>query len=471
MDETKGVKPVTDSFPVNFQRNGDGDRGLGKGSDYNYRMNKRQKAVRLSLRAPFLPVMTAALMLLQIFSPDKVWAVLLIALGGIWLLGWVWARSLARKLTLVREVRFGWAHVGDLVEERFSLVNPGWAPAVWVDVLDRSTMPSYDPSRVCGVDRYSETHWQTKGMCVRRGLYMLGPTSIVSQDPFGIYRLEKDYPAFSTMAVMPPVLPLPAIQIAPGGRAGEGRTRTDAPERTVDASTVRDYLPGDSLRWIHWPTSARKGSLHVRLFDGMPVGDWWIFVDMDRVCQVGEGENSTEEHAVVLAASLANRGINEGRSVGLVGQGMRDLFWISPREGETQLWEILRALALISPADLPLGELLRQLNPRESARSSLILITPEVNGRWLEALLMLMRRGIQPTVLLLDPVSYGGKNGPGKLSAQLLECGIAQYVITRDLLDRPELHPGVRDGIKWKITPRGRAIITEKVDLSWKALS
>ncbi len=434
-------------------------------------MNHRNRTIRMELRTPLLPILAAGLLILQIVSPDRVWAVLLIGLGGLWLAGWLWARSLARNLALRREVRFGWAHVGDLVEERFTLENTGGAPAIWVEVLDRSTMPSYDPSRVTGVERHSETRWQTKGLCARRGLFMLGPTTIVSQDPFGIFHIEKDYPAFSTMAVMPPVVPLPAIEIAPGGRAGDGRTRTDAPERTVDASSVREYAPGDSLRWIHWPTSARKGVLHVRLFDGMPVGDWWVFIDMHRPAQAGSGENSTEEHAVVLAASLAGRGINEGRAVGLVGQGRRDLCWLPPREGEAQLWQILRALALISPADRPVEDLLRQLHPRESARSSLILITPDVSGRWLEALLLLMRRGIQPTVLILDPSSYGGTGNPAALSAQLTECGIAQVVITRDLLDRPELHPGVPGGIKWKITPRGRAIISESVDLSWKALS
>jgi uncharacterized protein (DUF58 family) len=434
-------------------------------------MDHRGKPVRISLRTPFLPVVAAGLFVLQILSPNRVWSALLIGLGGIWLAGWLWARSMAANLALVREVRFGWAHVGDLLEERFTLVNTGWAPAVWVEVIDRSTMPSYDPSRVSGVERFSETRWQTKGMCMRRGLYMLGPTTIFCRDPFGIYNVEKDYPACSTMAVMPPVLPLPAIEIAPGGRAGEGRTRTDAPERTVDAASVRDYLPGDSLRWIHWRTSARTGSLHVRLFDGMPVGDWWIFLDMDRAVQAGEGEHSTEEHAVVLAASLANRGIAEGRAVGLVGQGARDLYWLPPREGETQMWEILRALAMITPAGRPLGDLLRQLRPRETARSSLILITPDTGGRWLEPLLMLMRRGIQPTVLLLDPLSYGGGTDGARLSAQLVDCGISQYRITRDLLDRPELRPGTVGGIKWKVTPRGRAVITEKVDLSWKELA
>jgi uncharacterized protein (DUF58 family) len=434
-------------------------------------MDKRGGATRIRFRTPFIPAAMVVLLGLAIFFPDRVWTFLILSLGGIWLIGGLWVRSLAHNLSLVREVRFGWAHVGDLVEERFKLVNGGSAPAVWVEVLDRSTMPSYDPSRVSGVERNSETRWQTKGMCIRRGLYMLGPTTIVSGDPFGIYCVEKDYPACSTMAVMPPVVSLPAIEIAPGGRAGEGRTRTDAPERTVDASSVRDYLPGDSLRWIHWRTSARKGSLFVRLFDGVPSGDWWVFIDMDRSCQAGEGENSTEEHAVVLAASLAQRGIAEGRAVGLVGQGGRELCWLPPREGEAQLWEILRALAMITPARRPVGELLAHLRLRESARSSLILITPEVSGRWLDALLSLARRGIRPTVLLLDPSSYGGQADPEVLSARLTEFGIARYVVRRDLLDRPAPHPAARDGFKWKITPRGRAIIAETADRSWKALS
>jgi len=433
-------------------------------------MKAEQSATRIRLRTPFLPVLTAALLALAVFFPNRVWTVLLVGLGGLWLVSWSWARSLARNLSFVREVRFGWAHVGDVVEERFTLINDGWAPGIWVEVLDRSTMPSYDPSRVSGVDRYSETRWQTKGLCVRRGLYMLGPTTIVSQDLFGVYRVEKDYPAFSTMAVVPPVLPLPMIEIAPGGKAGDGRSRTDAPERTVDASGVRDYIPGDSLRWIHWRTSARTGSLYVRLFDGTPVGDWWIFVDMDAAVQAGAGENSTEEHAVVLAASLANRGISEGRAVGLVGQGETELCWLPPREGTAQLWEILRALAMIKPGRRPLEELLSRLNPRESNRSSVILVTPNVGGRWLEPLLTLARRGIRPTVLLLDPSSYGGKGAAAGIEGQMTDAEIAGYVFTRESLDRPELHPGAVAQFKWKTTPRGRAIIAEAPDLSWKTL-
>jgi uncharacterized protein (DUF58 family) len=431
-----------------------------------------QPAESLRLRAVILPILVFVLALLQLAVPNKVWAVLLVGFAGVWLIAWLWARSLSRNLHLIREVRFGWAQVGDLLEERFSLRNEGRFPGIWVEMLDRSTMPSYNPSCVTGVGIMNENHWQTQGECKRRGVYTLGPTSIVSGDPFGIYSVEKHYPAYSTMVVMPPVLPLPMIEVAPGGRAGEGIPRADAPERTVDAASVRDYQPGDSLRWIHWKTSARKGSLYVRLFDGAPVGDWWIFLDLDASCQAGREENSTIEHAVVLAASLASRAMTEGRTFGLVAQAGESLFWMPPREGATQFWDVLRALAVVTPGARPLGDLLCQMHPREGARSSLILITPDVGGRWLEALLPLARRGLRPTVLLLDPASYGGEGSAEGLSRVLADLEITRYVIKRDFLDRPELHPGIQHRLKWRVTPLGRAFPSGSArDMSWKTLS
>ena len=70
---------------------------------------------------------------------------------------------------------------------------------------------------------------------------------------------------------------------------------------------MRDYQPGDPLRMIHWPTSARMGKLFVRTFDGAPAGDWWILLDLEESTLAGSGFNSTEEHAVILAALLADR--------------------------------------------------------------------------------------------------------------------------------------------------------------------
>ena len=146
----------------------------------------------------------------------------------------------------------------------------------------------------------------------------LDPTTLRTGDPFGIYTVTIENPGATNMMVMPPIVPLPRIEIAPGGRAGEGNRRVESFDRAVSVKSVRDYVPGDSLNVIHWRATAHRDSLFVRLFDSTPASDWWILLDLNQRAQIGQGQNSTIEHGIILAASLADRGLRAGRAVGLV---------------------------------------------------------------------------------------------------------------------------------------------------------
>ena len=434
---------------------------------------------RVQLNSRLLPLLVGLLLVLHLVLPYRGWLMLLVGLGGGWLICYLWALSLAHGLFLRREMRFGWVQVGDRLEERFTLVNDGLSPALWVEVVDHSTLPDYRASRVTGVGGNSKQRWHTQGICTRRGLFTLGPTSLRTGDPLGLYTVALRYADSATLMVTPPILPLPTIEVAPGGRAGEGRPRADAPERTVSVASVRDYVPGDSLSSIHWRTSAHHDSLFVRLFDGTPAGDWWIFLDLDQSVQAGAGQASTQEHGVILAASLADRGLRLGRAVGLVAHG-NQLVWQPPQEGDAQRWAILRALALVDLGSRPLAELLARARPKFGGRTSLIIITPSVGGEWVEELWPLLRRGIVPTVLLLDPLSFGSAlDGSDQLAevrsgtlGLLSDLGVTHYVIGRDLLDRPEARPGERGQWEWRVSPLGRAVTARRPrELAWKVLS
>ncbi|MDQ4077752.1 MAG: DUF58 domain-containing protein [Chloroflexota bacterium] len=422
------------------------------------------------LRSRLLPFLVVLLLAVQLVVPWRGWAMALAGLGGAWALSWLWARSLLHGLELKREMRFGWAQVGDRLEERFTLINRGWAPALWVEVLDHSDMPDYDVSRATGVGATSQHRWRTGGVCSQRGLFTLGPTTISTGDPLGLYTVNLLNAASATLMVTPPILPLPSIEVAPGGRVGDGRPRPYTLERTITSSTVREYVPGDERHWIHWPTTSRRGSLHVRLFDGAPVGDWWIFLDMARDVQVGEGWASTEEHGVMLAASLADRGLRAGRNVGLVAHGVEPL-WLPPRADPDQRLKILRSLALLSTGDLRLEGLLERSRATLGRYASVVLITPDIDGSWIERLLLMQRRGVVPTVLLLDPRSFGGDSSAHPMMASLSEHGITHHLITPDLLDRPEATPGQRGAWEWKVLGTGRVIATQAPsDRSWREL-
>lgn len=425
----------------------------------------------LRLNTRLLPALVVLVLVLQLVSPYRGWMTLLVALGGALLISYVWARSLAQGLRFTRAMRFGWVQVGDRVEERFTLVNEGILPALWVEVVDHSTMPGYRVERAAIVGARDGIDWRMKGTCTQRGVFRLGPTSLLTGDPLGIFSVKLRYPQSMPFTVMPPVVSLPGIEVASGGRAGEGRPRPNAPERTVSVATVREYLPGDSLRWIHWRTSARHDSLYVRLFEGVPAGDWWVLLDMDRRVQAGEGLEATEEHGVILTASLADRGLRSGKEVGLVTHG-EELVWLRPRGGEGRRWEILRALALVSVGACPLSHLLTQVGPSLGRYASLVIITPAVEGEWVESLVPLTRRDIVPTVLLLDRASFGGAGDVRRTAALLAELGVAHHVIGRDLLDRSEMQPGKRGHWEWRVLGTGHAVPVRKPqDTAWRVLA
>ena len=67
-------------------------------------------------------------------------------------------------------------------------------------------------------------------------------------------------------------------------------------------------------------------------------------------------------------------------------------------------------------------------------------------------------RGVVPTILLLDPISFGGPVDAGGALPTLADLDIAHYLITREVLDRPEMRPGQRGHWDWRISPQGRAI-------------
>jgi uncharacterized protein (DUF58 family) len=382
--------------------------------------------------ATLLLTIVVILLALQIVGVYRGWRIVLVGFAGVLLVGRLWAGRLRRGLELEQQVQFGWFEVGDRVLSRIALINESRFPALWVEVNDRSTLPSTSPDRGVTVAGKGQRRWLKEAICTRRGLFTLGPMSLRTGDPFGLYTAKLDYPDIVPFLVMPQVVSLPAIQVAAGGRASEGRVRNDAPEETVISTSAREYQPGDALRWIHWPTTARRDELYVRRFDGAPSGDWWIVLDADLNVQVGSGDDSTLEHGVVLAASLADRGLRAGRSVGLAAAD-QELIWLLPRGSEAHRWQIMRSLALLTYGDHTLSELLSMLR-LNSTRTSLIIITPAIEVSWIEALIPLMNRGDVPTVLLMDPESFGGPGDSTEAVSILSDLGVAHYQIDRELL-------------------------------------
>jgi hypothetical protein len=119
---------------------------------------------------------------------------------------------------------------------------------------------------------------------------------------------------------------------------------------------------------------------------------------------------------------------------------------------------LLRNLALLETGDTPLKDLLERARPRFQRGASLIVITPDMQGEWVQPLVALMRIGIAPTVLLMDPLTFGGQGDPASVESLLAGLGVRNYRITHDLLDRPEARPGRQGQWEWRVLGTGRIL-------------
>jgi uncharacterized protein (DUF58 family) len=97
----------------------------------------------------------------------------------------------------------------------------------------------------------------------RRGIYDVGPVEIPRADPFGLCRTVQRMGQAQRIAVHPRLL---RVEPLPTGasRHLEGPSSDSSPQGTVTFHRLREYVVGDDLRTVHWPSTARLGQLVVR---------------------------------------------------------------------------------------------------------------------------------------------------------------------------------------------------------------
>ncbi len=341
----------------------------------------------------------------------------------------LWSVLLGRGLRVRRDARLLRAGVGEVFEERFELSVNTWPGCPWLEVVNLSSLPGAAGSRLLTrIGRREKRLYTARTLLTRRGAYPLGPTLVSAGDPFGLFPVEKRIPAVETLVVLPMTFPIaefpPPLGLLPGGKT----IGTKTADVTPHAAGIREYAPGDPMKRIHWPSTARRGRFMVKEFEQDPQVDIWLFVDARRGAHVSKPEPAppalderfllrrpkvdlpcdTFEYAISAAASLAQHFLSRRRVLGLACSTAR--FTVLPGErGERQMGKVLETLALLRPdGDLPVPALLGAQARFLPPGTGVILITPSAGPELLPAAEDLLRRHLRPVFVLLRAETFGG---------------------------------------------------------------
>jgi uncharacterized protein (DUF58 family) len=366
---------------------------------------------------------------------------------GIMLVAWLWSWMSLRDVTISRETKVDRAQVGQTFMERLRIVNTGRWSKLWIEVIDQSDMPGHQVSRVVHLGPNDSQRWRAETTCGRRGRFRIGPLVLRSGDPFGLfprYHVEPDthdllvYPATVDMSHF--TLPVGDL---PGGSAIQKRT----PFVTPNASSIRDYFPGDAFNRIAWRATARTNKLMVKEFELDPTSDIWVTVDMQAAVQAGatgaaalpnfRGDDvplsfwldSTEEYAVTIAASLARHFLQQNRNVGLISNGAHPTVLPADRGGR-QMFKILEQLAVIrADGSTPFGETLLAESGMFNRNSTLVAITSSTNEEWAHSLIEIVSRGVQAVAVIVEPSTFGSGESALFVVSDLASMGIPTYLV------------------------------------------
>lgn len=369
------------------------------------------------------------------------------ALGAVLIGAFIWSWTAVNWVSMNRHTRARRAQVGLPLDESFLIYNTSLLPKLWLEVRDHSTLPNHQASQVIpALMPHRRYRWEVHTICSRRGEFTLGPMTILSGDPFGLFQFPRKIAATSSIIVYPPTVPIYRFAAPMGTLSGGEAVRRRAHFVTTNASGVRDYQPGDSFNRIHWRSTARKDRLLVKEFELDPLADVWVFLDLSRQSLVERPQTngnlfapppnlppSTEEYGITIAASLSQYFVDRGRALGFVTYSPhREI--VQPDRGTRQLTRILEILAVArSETDISLEQMLILEANYLTRGTTLVIVTASQDENWAAEAHTLSRRGIRVICVLVDPWSFGA--APQNIShlTQMVEsAGAVVYTVRQD---------------------------------------
>jgi len=377
------------------------------------------------------------------------------------IIAWVLGRASLRSVTVERFFP-SQTREGETIHICFRVTLRGKLPRLFVSLQD--TLPEW----IVPADG-RETHivpilipnrpvdiYQTV-MAAKRGHYKVGPAVIVSNDPLGLFSAPSARSAPCEITVFPSTIPVRSVGSTPGGETGMNPYQSvNVKASGPDFHGVREYVPNDELRRIHWKSTAHHGTFSVIEFEDTWAADTTVLLDIDSETQGGEGLLSTLETGIKIAATLVEFAARHGVPVRLVADDER---LPQPQFGwdayhERHLMETLARME--AKENSSLSTLADEHRLWYSPGSCFVVISARASQELVAVCSMMARQGCATTCFLLDAAAFDqwaaperkeqrAKGGPNRLNiprrdsravaetaTQLMDAGVNAKVIRPD---------------------------------------
>jgi uncharacterized protein (DUF58 family) len=336
------------------------------------------------------------------------------ALVGLVVIGVIIVNSRRHDLTIKRSVIPDRAKAGQVVSVEIQLVNAGRGAAPLMLLDDRLPLELAGRARFAlnGIEAHGSREARYQIRPPRRGRYPIGPLSISFVDPFGLASTRAIGTNADDVLVHPRVekLALPR-DLGQQRSVSASALRQLTGARGEDFFTMREYVEGDDLRKIHWPSTAKRDRPMIRQEETPWHTRALIVLDDRRNAHDGVGESSSFERAVEAGASVADLYHRSGYTYGLLTADNRGL---PSGRGTDHYHRCLDLLAVLAPAMAPgdhdpLSMRLAELQANVTDQGTLVIAMGSLSAEIAVAITRCTRRFRQLIVVAFPGHRYGAR--------------------------------------------------------------
>ena len=343
------------------------------------------------------------------------------------LLARLWTRLAGRPVGVRRRLPQGERYEGDDVQVRLEVeLEHALLPAT---VLVRERVSKLGERETAVPSRRGSSYLLKS---LPRGRYIFEESAALIEDPFGLDRVEQPLAAPGALLVYPRLVELERLFSESGTFARDGRRFLLRRPAGFELHSVREYEQGESLRKVHWRSTAKRGQLMVKELEDSPRDEVAVVLDADPAAVVGESFDVQVRAAGSILLAHARRG---RRAVLVVNSARRQQQRVHSADGDWR--QALDLLASVEPEPgPPLAALFSDEAGAVARAEALVVVTGSLPAPLADALIAYAMGHGSISLVLVETASFAPQ--PRALSAsafrglaRLQAAGAAVVVLRR----------------------------------------
>ena len=337
---------------------------------------------------------------------------------------WIWIRLANRPF----RVRRGWGdseHLeGDDVPVLVELEASGRVPPASVTLVERVGRLGEQRHGMRRNGRRLSVRYVLRRL--PRGRYAFEDVRAELADPFGLEGIAVELPAPGALLVYPRLVRVDRLFSETGVRSHDGRRLLLRRHSGFELHGVREYEQGESLRRVHWRSTARRGQLMVKELEDAPRDEIAVLLDADASSVVGE----SFDVQVRAAGSIVDAYVRRGRrAVLVINSDRRDVQQVHSPAADWR--RALELLAAVEPSGrTPVSRLLAQEDGPAARALELVVVTARLERSLVDHLVQraLSRRKV--SLVFVEAASFNGAaRTPEPALLRLQSAGVPVAVV------------------------------------------